>query len=112
MVVFFFKQKTAYEMILVARNETLLKEVAARLGPKHQVRTAIVALDLGAQGAGRKLANAIAAQGLSVDVLVNNAGYGTAGAFDGSDEAGQLGMIDLNGRALTELTHISLPVIV
>jgi len=40
---------------------------------------------------------------------VNNAGYGQAGAFNGSDAAGQLGMIDLNDRALVELTHIYWP---
>jgi short-subunit dehydrogenase len=47
--------------------------------------------------------------GLSVDVLVNNAGYGLAGAFSGSDSAAQLGMIDLNDRTLVELTHIYWP---
>jgi hypothetical protein len=40
---------------------------------------------------------------------VNNAGYGHAGAFNGSDGATQLGMIDLNDRALVELTHIYWP---
>ena len=40
---------------------------------------------------------------------MNNAGYGAAGAFNGSDAAGQLGMIDLNDRALVELTHIYWP---
>jgi short-subunit dehydrogenase len=46
---------------------------------------------------------------LSVDVLVNNAGFGIAGGFAVSEEAGQLGMIDLNIRALVELTHIYWP---
>jgi short-subunit dehydrogenase len=40
---------------------------------------------------------------------VSNAGYGQAGAFNGSDAAVQLGMIDLNDRALVELTHIYWP---
>src|SRR5262249_52980790 len=48
-------------------------------------------------------------RGLSVDVVVNNAGYGHAGALDGSDAATQLGMIDLNDRALVELTQIYWP---
>src|SRR6202012_4041616 len=60
-------------------------------------------------GGGHKLADAIKAQGLSVDVLVNNAGYGIAGQFDGSEEARQMGMIDLNVLALVELTHIYWP---
>jgi short-subunit dehydrogenase len=101
--------KNGYDLILAARSEAALKDVATRLADKHQVKATAIALDLGAQGAGRRLADAIGAQGLNVDVLVNNAGYGTAGAFEGSDEADQLGMIDLNVRALTELTHIYWP---
>src|SRR5205085_12701660 len=51
----------------------------------------------------------IAARGIEIDVVVNNAGYGKAGAFLGSDAGSQLGMIDLNDRALVELTHIYWP---
>ena len=98
--------KDGYDLILTARSEALLEEVAERLAAKHKVKAATVALDLGQPGAGRKLADEIAAKGLHVDVLVNNAGYGTAGALDGSDAAEQLGMVDLNVRALTELTQI------
>jgi hypothetical protein len=65
-----------------------------------------MAADLGAVDGGQALAEAIAARGLTVDVLVNNAGYGQAGALTASDRKTQLGMIDLNVRALVELTHI------
>jgi short-subunit dehydrogenase len=50
--------------------------------------------------------DAIAGKGLTVDVLVNNAGYGHAGALTSSPIETQLGMIDLNVRALVELTHL------
>jgi short-subunit dehydrogenase len=101
--------RDGYDLILTARSEAALKDVAAKLAEKHKVKTVPIALDLGVAGAGRKLAEEIRARALSVDVLVNNAGYGTAGAFNGSDEANQLGMIDLNVRALVELTHIYWP---
>ena len=52
---------------------------------------------------------AIRALGKTVDVVVNNAGYGIAGAFNGSDRAAQIGMIDLNVRALVDLTHLYWP---
>jgi short-subunit dehydrogenase len=101
--------RDGYNLILTARSESALNAVGSTLAGKYNIKTTAIALDLGQQGAGRMLAEAIAARGLSVDVLVNNAGYGTAGAFAGSDEANQLGMIDLNIRALVELTHIYWP---
>jgi len=101
--------KDGYDLIVTARSEAALKKVAAGLAGKYNIKATPIALDLGAMDGGHRLADAIKAQGLTVDVLVNNAGYGIAGAFDGSDEAGQMGMIDLNVRALVELTHIYWP---
>jgi short-subunit dehydrogenase len=101
--------KDGYDLILTARSQAQLDAVAARLSAACKVKAATIAIDLGTPGNGAKLAEQIAARGLSVDVLVNNAGYGSAGAFDGSDRNAQLGMIDLNDRALVELTHIYWP---
>jgi short-subunit dehydrogenase len=101
--------KDGYDVILTARSEALLKDVADKLAKQYNVKATAIAADLGTPGGGEALAVKIAAQGLSVDVLVNNAGYGKAGAFLGSDRATQLGMIDLNDRALVELTHIYWP---
>jgi hypothetical protein len=101
--------RDGYDLILCARSKAALDEVAARLAASHGVKAATFVIDLGVHGAGAELAKAIAAAGLTVDVLVNNAGYGHAGAFLGSDLDVQLGMIDLNDRALVELTHIYWP---
>jgi short-subunit dehydrogenase len=101
--------KDGYDLILTARSAAALREVAARLSAAHHVQATSIPADLGVPGGGQALTAEIAAQGRSVDVLVNNAGYGIAGAFDGSDRASQLGMIDLNDRALVELTHIYWP---
>ncbi len=94
-----------YDLILTARSEPALREVAGRLSQAHGVKTHVIALDLGAIGGGTRLAEEIKRQGLDVDVVVNNAGYGHAGALTSSDLATQLGMIDLNVRALVELTY-------
>jgi short-subunit dehydrogenase len=101
--------RDGYDLILAARSEPALREVADRLASRYGVKASIFAADLGVHGAGAGLAEAIAAAGLTVDVLVNNAGFGQAGQFDGSEIGPQLGMIDLNDRVLVELTHIYWP---
>jgi len=98
-----------YDLVLAARTESALRQVADRLAATYQVTATPIVADLQSIGGGTRLAAEIAARGLSVDVVVNNAGYGVAGAFDQSDAAAQLGMIDLNDRALVELTHIYWP---
>jgi short-subunit dehydrogenase len=98
--------RDGYHVIVTARSEAALKDVAARLAREHGVAATPIANDLGATSGGQRLAEKIAAQGLTVDVLVNNAGYGHAGALTSSDLETQLGMIDLNVRALVELTHL------
>lgn len=98
--------RDGYDLILTARSESALGEAAERLSNTYGVTAVPIALDLGQIGAGERLADEIQHRGLHVDVLVNNAGYGYAGAFGSSDLDTQLGMIDLNVRALVELTHI------
>ncbi len=98
--------KDGYDLIITARSEPALKEVGDRIAKAYGVKVSIAAGDLGAIGAGAKLAADIAQRGLTVDVLVNNAGFGHAGGFAAEPIEPQLGMIDLNIRALTELTHI------
>src|SRR5438552_1986718 len=95
-----------YNLILTARSGGALKEAADRLARQYAVTAAPIALDLGAIGGGARLAEQITQRGMSVDVLVNNAGYGHAGALTSSDLETQLGMIDLNDRALVELTYL------
>jgi len=95
-----------YDLILTARSEAPLRDVAQRLSSAYGVKADVIALDLGAQGGGQKLHDEIKARGLNVDVLVNNAGYGHAGALTSGDLQTQLGMIDLNDRALVELTYL------
>jgi short-subunit dehydrogenase len=95
-----------YDVILTARSEPALREVAERLASAHGIKATTIGLDLAAHDGCKKLAKEIEARGLTVDVLVNNAGYGHASAFADSDTLTQVGMIDLNVHAVVELTHI------
>jgi short-subunit dehydrogenase len=98
--------RDGYDLILSARSESALRSAADRLAGEFGVKATPIALDLGAIGGGTRLAEETERRGLAVDVLVNNAGYGHAGALTSSDLETQLGMIDLNDRALVELTHL------
>ncbi len=95
--------REGYELVLVARRAAELARVAGSLsGPS----TAIPA-DLTDRGAPAAIAEALGPRG--VDVLVNNAGGGWVGPFAEAPLGRQLEIVDLNVRALVELTHRLLP---
>ena len=91
-------------LVLVARRKERLDALAAELG-----NTRVVAADLSQPGAPAGLMADIANREETVELLVNNAGFGLAGRFAELDEARQREMIDLNCGALTELAHAVLP---
>jgi uncharacterized protein len=91
-----------YSLVLVARSADRLTSVADRV--RRQGGTVeTVPLDLQSGDAGTILEAALDERGLTVDALVNNAGYGLAGDFLDLDLSDQLAMIDLNVRTLTDL---------
>jgi uncharacterized protein len=92
-----------YELVLVARRAERLAEIAAALpGPAHAVTC-----DLASDAA--SLAGKVAELGLDVDVLVNNAGFGTHGRFAEIDAARDAEQVRLNCEAVVTLTHAFLP---
>ncbi|MGN6270612.1 MAG: SDR family NAD(P)-dependent oxidoreductase [Sphingomonas sp.] len=101
--------KDKCDLILVARREDRLEQLAALVRERYGVAAHVIAADLAKKNAVARLAGTVAAQGLAVDLLVNNAGFGARGAFAEIDRAVQVRMIDVNCRALTELCHAFLP---
>ncbi len=97
------------DLILTARRADRLEALAAELRAAHGITVTVFAADLAAPEAAGALLAAIAAAGLTIDTLINNAGYGARGAVAELDGAVQLGMIDLNCRALVALAHGVLP---
>lgn len=90
--------------VLVARRADRLSELTEIIAATGARKPVAIACDLAAEGAVAKLAEDIAALGLEIEILVNNAGFGLAGAALTLDRGQQLEMIDLNVRALTDLT--------
>lgn len=88
------------EVVLVARRAARLEKLAAEIGDRAHV----IPADLSEAGAADRLVREVAARGLWVRTLINNAGFGLRGRFDELPRDRQLEMIDLNIRALTDLT--------
>jgi short-subunit dehydrogenase len=101
----FAKQLSArgYEVILVARRAERLDQLASELpGTAH-----VIACDLAAEAG--SLPGKVAERELEVDVLVNNAGFGTHGRFTEIDPARDVQQVRLNCEAVVTLTHAFLP---
>jgi len=101
--------RDGYNLILVARSADKLRALATELSSRHSILVETLSSDLSAIGAGQKLVKDLSARGLSVDVLVNNAGFADFGKFHQAPLEKQLNMVDLNIRTLTELSGLLLP---
>lgn len=95
------------KLILVARRADRLRSLSQELGGEEMA--AVLPFDLGVAGCGGRLEAAVRQRGLAVDLLVNNAGFGDTGHFSREDPARLAGMVDLNARAVVELSRAFLP---
>ena len=93
-----------HRLVLAARRKDRLETLAAELGNARAVE-----IDLSKPGAAAELIRNIEAAGETVDLLVNNAGFGLHGRFDKADPQRLRQMIDLNCGTLTDLCRAVLP---
>ncbi|MGP0017402.1 MAG: SDR family NAD(P)-dependent oxidoreductase [Candidatus Sulfotelmatobacter sp.] len=100
-----------HNLVLVARSADKLTQVAIEL-QAHGVTVKTVALDLATPPAPQFLFDQLQREGVVIDILINNAGFGAFGELAQMPEDEILGQIDLNIRALTELTRLFLPAMV
>jgi uncharacterized protein len=94
--------------VLAARTVAPMENLAAEFAT-HGAGTVVIAADLSQPRGATALVSAIEARGLSVDVLINNAGIGAVGRFDQADPLRIGEMLQVNVVALTELTRLLLP---
>src|SRR5438067_7751749 len=94
-----------HNLLLVARSEEKLVALCNELGRSNNIHAQYVALSLSQTDAPVKLFAEARNRDLEIDLLINNAGYGSMGDFAKLDPARELNMIDLNVHALVELTH-------
>ena len=98
-----------YATVLVARRRERLEALAAELAAKHGAATHVLPLDLQDSAAPAALIDGLAARGIELHTLVNNAGFGLRGAFAELPLEEQLGLVQLNVTALTHLSRLVLP---
>ncbi|HEX3855901.1 MAG TPA: SDR family oxidoreductase [Verrucomicrobiae bacterium] len=96
-------------IILVARNTHALESLAAELRRDWKVEVTVLTADLSLPETPKRIFSELSAQKISVDVLVNNAGFGAHGSFVEMSLPRQLEMLQVNIAALTELTGLFLP---
>jgi uncharacterized protein len=94
---------------LVARREERLRELAEEIEDDHGVRAEVVTADVSDAGSRERLADEVAGRGLTVEVLVNNAGFGSGGRFTELDAGKEAAMVRTNVEAVVALTGRYLP---
>ena len=94
-----------HNLVLVARSGQKLSELCDELAGKYGVTCRYFAVDLLEPGADVRLFEETETNGLEIDWLINNAGFGSAGDFATLDLETELEIIDLNVSALVALTH-------
>ena len=98
-----------HDLVLVARNADKLQALSGELGRAHSVQARVLAADLSDPAAPPRIFEELRRQGISIDVLVNNAGFGASGPYAEIDYDVEARMIQVNVAALAHLTRLFLP---
>ena len=101
--------RDGFDLVLVARSERPMRELAEQLQSAHAVTATVIAKDLAAADACDELVADLRDRGIQVDALVNNAGFAQYGPFVDADPRVLNEMVSVNVVALTDLTRALLP---
>jgi uncharacterized protein len=97
--------KEGATVILVARSGDKLEKLAHQIRAKYQRRVEVITADLSKKSPGAALAAEVAKRDLKVELLINNAGFGTVGAFHKQEAVRQQQMVALNCSAVVDLSY-------
>lgn len=96
-------------LVLVARSEAKLQQLAQQLQKQYKIQVDVIVQDLTEPKAAKTVFDIVSEKSLTIDLLINNAGFGEYGDFAELDGERQVKMIQLNILALVDLTHQFLP---
>ena len=98
-----------FDIVITARREDRLRAVQSRLQQRYGSRVELIVEDLERPDAPARLCAELEARGLTIDALVNNAGYGVPGAYLASSWDVHARFLQIMVTAVAELTHRLLP---
>ena len=97
------------DLILVARREDKLQALKSDLEKTYQISVMTIDKDLSQIEASQQVYDEVKNAGIDIDILINNAGFGSVGKFHELDYQNQISMVNLNITALMALTRLFLP---
>ena len=101
-----YHAKQGGDLVIVARRTELLNALKAELEATYGVNVTVFAMDVGTAKQAQSLYKKVKDQGITIDILINNAGFGGFGSFLERDLSKDQEMIDLNISALMTLSHL------
>ena len=97
-----------YNLVLVARSESKLQQIASELTQQFGVTVKFITKDLALSTSPIEIWQELQTEGIAIDILVNNAGFATYGLFTETELQAELNMMQLNMATLTHLTKLFL----
>jgi short-subunit dehydrogenase len=101
--------RNGFDLVMVARGEPALQRLAEEIRADYRMEAEVIVADLGEPDQLAVVKARVASDDAPVELLVNNAGVGSAGAFVDLPVDGESAQVDLNITALVRLTHAALP---
>ena len=98
-----------FDLVIVARRESRLNDVAERLRKKHGTRVDVLPVDLSERDACERICAELQTRGIHIDALVNNAGYGVPGSYVSNSWQRHQDFLQVLVVSVTELTYRLLP---
>jgi len=96
------------DVVLVARSQDKLEALKTKLEATYQVRVTVIVEDLAQPDAAQRIFDETEKLGITVDTLINNAGFGGHGLFHQREFTAEHAMMQVNMITLTQLTHLYL----
>ena len=96
----------SHDLILVARNEAMLKKLSEQIKQENSVEVSYLVMDLSKTNSAQEIFDSTENKGIKVDILVNNAGAGLNGKFTDNNFQEELDIIQLNIVSLAALCHL------